>query len=435
MQRLPEPPNPWGLLCTWPAWRGLHDLLRDLEQILRTIGADASYLADAMAAVLTDPISARADLPDGYRLRAVLQKAERRQADDLDLESECLTWISEVARYAVDVPVLLEAAGAADALGPVLTADLPRSLQARFSQVALRLRQMVQGRRLKEALPAPDPAELSSGLGRFVVPQPDGFAIVLPRNASEEAYLAAWRELALRMLERQGLDVVRLHLQLLAARAAGAPAVERQAVYTALGLRQSDRQGPAERCYEAVRQLRRMRLSLYLWELDDGALSLEHQAQDLWALRLQEGGQAHLVEEGGALITRGREWSLAPDHLSWIASMPEAIRGALGHLAHALLYEVEGARNHLSLALGLILSQGVPREVTNEEILRLAGQGLEPERALWQRLRAAARLQRHLGWFADHSGWPRRFGPEEIGPDDWARFLRTVTPFSPPETD
>lgn len=412
MRRLPEPPNPWGLLCTFPAWRGLREALQDLEQLLRTIGGDAADLGAAVAAVLDDPVSARADLPANYRLQTGLQKA--RLPEHLDLESEVPGWVSDVARFACDVPVLLDAAAASDGLGPALALELPRALAGRFTDLVGRLRQMLQGRRLKpSAFSQPEPGEGARGL-RYVVPQPEGYALVLPQGASPDLYQAGWRELAYLLLACEGPDVARLHLALLQA---WPGELARDQVYTALGLRRPD----PERCYAAIRRIQRLRLSLYLWAAYGGSLTVEHQAQDLWSLRLREGGQAHLVDEGGALVTRGQDWWVTPGPHSFVASLPPA--SADGHLARLLLGDLEGSRNGLSLALGLSLAVG-RTSLTNGELLALAG--IDPtleQPDLWPRVRAAMRLQQRGGWQADLSQWARR------NEGDWERFLATETPF------
>jgi hypothetical protein len=421
MRRSQEPQNPWGLLCTFPGWRSLREALLDLEQLLRTIGGDAADLATTVAAVLEDPVSARADLPANYRLRLPLQKG--RLPDHLDLESEVPGWVGDVARIACDVPALLEASGSADGLGPALTAELPRALHGRFADLVQRMRQMLQGRKLKSPLDLePVTGAPAAGRGlRYAVPQADGFALVLPRSAGPSEQRAAGRELSLLLLQRYGLDIARLHLRLLAA---WPGEIGREAVQAALGLRRPD----PVRCYAAIRQLQGVRLSLYNWEVEPGSLTLEHQAQDLWALRLREGGQAHLVEEGNSLVTRGFDWWIAPGPHSWVAALPpEAVDGDQARL---LLGELEGARNPLSLALGLTLGTG-RTAMTNQELLQLAGVA-RTEPRLWQKVRAAVRLQQAGGWEGDLSGWDRELGRrlrENPTAEDWERFLQITTTF------
>lgn len=415
MRRSPESPNPWGLLCTFPGWRGLWETLQDLEQLLRTIGGDAADLGATVAAVLEDPVSARADLPATYRLRLGLQKA--RPPEQLDLESEVPGWVSEVARAACDVPVLLEAVAAADGLGPTLTAELPRALQGRFTDLVQRLRQMLQGRKLKAPLDAPHPSPTAVGASglSYVVPQPDGYALVLPQEATPALYLAAWRELAWALLAYEGADVARLHLALLAHWPAE---LCRDQVYTALGLRKP---GP-ERCYAAMRRLQGLRLSLYLWSVEGGVIELEHQAQEIWTLRLREGGQAHLVEEGGALVARGQEWWVAPGPHSFAATLPPGTVDA--GQAQLLLGDLEGSRNRLSLALGLTLGRG-QSSLTNRELLTLAGYDPTEEAPdLWPKVRAAIRLQQKQAWIGDLSRWGKR---SEM---DWQGFLETESRFT-----
>ncbi len=403
MGRLQEPPNPWGLLTTFPGWRSLRETLHDLEQLLRAAGPDAADLTAGVAGLLADPVSARADLPADYRLHLSLQK--RRLTEQVDLENDLPGWLSDIARMVCDAPVLLAAGASADGLGPALTLELPRAWQARFADLVQQLRQMLQGRKLRggasgEVLEA---WELSPGL-RHAVPQPDGFAVVLPAGAVPAV---AGPEVALLLLGQRGLDAARLHLRLEAGPAS------HEDVRTALGLRRPD----PERCYRALRALQGIRLSVYAWELREGALSLEHQARDLWSLRVQEGGQARLIEEGGTLVTRGQEWWVTPDPQGWAARDSA--------LAHSLLVEREGAKNPLSLAIGLCLAAGQTR-LTNREILHLAGlDPAEPQPELWPRVRAALRLQQRAGWVADLSGWGKR---SDL---DWVAFLETTTSLLP----
>ncbi|MFZ5815588.1 MAG: hypothetical protein ACOY93_09850 [Bacillota bacterium] len=389
-----------------------------MEELLRAIGGEAADLAASLAAALEDPVGARAGLPANYRLRTPLQKSHL--PGHLDLESDLPEWVGEVTRYACDVPVLLEAEAAADRLGPVLTADLPRALQARFGEAVRRLRQGLQGRRLR-AMPGvhPEDGEREAGLS-LVVPQPEGYAVVLPRGAGDALHRTAWRELACLLLAREGADVARLHLQLLGH---WPHELSHGEVRAGLGLR---RPAP-ERCYEALRRLQQLRLSLYQWELEGGLLTLEHQARDLWALRLREGGQAHLVDEGGTLVARGQEWWITPGGHSWAATLEaESVESVL---ARTLLGELEGSRNPLSLALGLLLSRG-QTTVGNRELLRMAGFDVDrPQPELWTRVRAAARLQRRAGWEPDLSRWGKR------NDADWEGFLAAETTFLPTAGD
>jgi|GEM_PF-4190434 len=398
MGRLPEPPNPWALLTPFPGWRMLRETLHELGQLLRAAGPDAADLAESVDTLLADPAGARADLPANYRLRLPLQK--RRLTEQVDLEGDLPGWLSDVARMVCDTPVLLATQETADSLGPALTLELPRALQGRFADLVHQLRQMLQGRKLRVAAaevlePAPGLAHL--GL-RFAAPQPDGLALVLPAGADHSA---AWHEVGLLILQRYGVDAARLHLRLQAG------ATSHDDARTALGLRRPD----SARCYQALRVLQQVRLSVYTWALQEGVLSLEHSAQELWSLQVQEGGQACLVDQGGTLVARGREWVATP------LGRPIGDPG----FAHSLLVEREGARNPLSLAVGLALAAGRSR-LSNREILDLAGVEVSvPQPELWPKLRAALRLQQKAGWVPDLHGWGKR------GEQDWEQFLATNT--------
>jgi hypothetical protein len=426
MYRLPAAPDPWEYLCGWPAWRGLRESLEQLRDLLRsaaTLGGATTDLADAVEALWADPAAVYADMPADYRQRCALRKGDATPVEDL--ETELQGWLVELARWVVDGPALLEAGSAAGALGGSLTSEVPRVWQGRFSMLAAGLRQMIQSARRGGARPTgpgrsgPAPSALAPGprpwAPHLVVPAADGYALVLPEAAGDEALLAAGVELTCHLLYDLGPDAFRLHLFLLTR---GQEETDARQVAEALGATQR-RAAAAEaaRCYEAAVALRRVRLSLYRWSAGEGVLAYSHTAQDLWAFRLREYGQARLMERDGALAARGEEWAITPGPGSWGLALPAGVAEGLASLGLALLGEA-GA-TPAGLALGALLALGGARDglaVANREIRDLAR--LDPAgitvRDLWRQIRQAIRRQASWGWVPEPAPWH----------DDWNRRLR-----------
>jgi hypothetical protein len=429
-----EAPNPWLVLSGWPAWRGLRETLQSLEQVLRHMGAltDAASgavdVADAIGTLLDAPATTYTTTQ--YRLRCTLRKAEPLMpADGTDLDTELLGWIDELARYVTDTPVLLDAAGSAAALGPALTADLPRLWQNRFAGVTRSLQQMLQatgGRKGKSPawapqtppdLPAAPTRPSAAPPGPYIVPDQSGYAIVLPADTPPADLRAAWTELAAAIMRDHGADAMRLHLLLLSA--APAQSIPCDAIFAALGLggrRTGLRHHHTSRCYEAIHQVRRIKLSVYRWGLAGGIITYERTAHDLWSLRVSEYGQARVFEHSGALATHGEDWTLLAGPSSWIHTMPAEVADHLASLSHSLLTEAEGARNLWSLAVGALIARdrapGAEQPVTipTAAVLQLAGidsstADEETHRQVWQGFWAALRLQRKWGWLLDRSDW------------------------------
>jgi hypothetical protein len=439
--------NPWVLLRTWPHWRGLEENLRELEQLLRRAGEPALDLAEQVGALLEDPVAVRAWLPADYRLEIALGKPAA-VSEEFDMESELAGWLTELARQVADVPALLEVPASGDRLGQALTTELPRMWQGRFGALLLPLRMMrrgggrgrVGGVEVGAAEDARLPEEAEGWQPRFVVAGgPEGaggagYLAVLPLAAAAADMLAASRELLYLLLRDLGVDAARLHLLLTAALAEGQSRLEDAAVFAGLGLagRRGGLQGRTDRCYAAIRALREVRLSVYRWWLEESVLTYEHAACGLWELKVEESGQARFVEREGALLTRGQDWTLHMGRGSWADSLaPGELLGHQGLFGRILLEELEGQREPLSLAAGVLLAfgggaaEGEPVAVPNRQIVKLARlEGMAREsgdlRRLRQDLRRAVRLQARWGWAADPSGWPRE--PEE-------GFMQAVTLF------
>ena len=427
MHRPGETPNPWGQLAAWPGWRALRETLHTLEQLLRQAGALADSaagaldVADAIAALLDDPTSL--SVSPYYRQRCPLRKADPMPAEGADMDAELLGWVDELARYVSDTPVLLEAGSTSAALGPALAGELPRYWQNRLTGVVRSVQQMLQaagGRKSKNpGLPLPDlalpgegpPAEPS----HYVVPDETGYALILPDDAGTDDLVAAGQELALLLLRDLGIDAARLHLQLLT----GEREFPRDTVCAALGLdrrKATQRHHHTTRCYEAIRRLQQVKLSLYRWSLSGGTLAYERTGQDLWHLKVQEYGQARVFEQGGTLTAHGEDWTLVPGAQSWLATLPAEAATQLAAFAHSLLTTVDGSRNEIALALGALLARAAgaqpdrPVTVAMGALLRLAGRPEEPadeeaRRRTWQHLQAAIRMQRSAGWEPEPGAW------------------------------
>jgi hypothetical protein len=247
------------------------------------------------------------------------------------------------------------------------------------------------------------------------VPDETGYALILPDSAGVTDLVAAGQELALLLLRDLGVDAARLHLQLLT----GEREVPRDTVFAALGLERrkaAQRHHLTTRCYEAIRRLQQVKLSLYRWSLSGGTLTYERTGQDLWRLKVQEYGQARVFEQGGALTAHGEDWTLVPGAQGWLANLPAEAAAQLAAFAETLLTTVDGSHNEIALALGALLAQGTgaqldrPVIVTMGALLRLAGRPEEPadeetRRRTWQHIQAALRIHRNAGWEPEPGAW------------------------------
>ncbi|HYG56755.1 MAG TPA: hypothetical protein VD902_01615 [Symbiobacteriaceae bacterium] len=397
--------NPWAVLCAWPAWRGLHDSLQELEQLLRLAGsqrasADAAELADSVAALLEDPAFATGS--GTYRM--AFRAGEKPTGEDGDLTGQLLDWLGQLSRYVTDAPVLLTAPQAARDAG-LLAVELPRAWQARLGGLAFQLKQVLRGRGARNGGQPPAGAEYQlPGHIACVIPQDGGYAITLPAGDDPAAIHRAWAELLYWLLADAGPDAARLHLLLLAA--AGLPEIACEAVYAALGLHRRNaptRRERNRRSDAALRRLQGVRITIYRYSAKDRHnFAYDREATALWDVTTRDYGQATLVEQGSGLVTRGEGWAMRPGPGSLAARLDP---GEWAGLSRTLLDAVDGRANRLSLSAATLLGCGVTT-LPNREVLRLAGVA-SPDEAIWPKLRAALRLQQHWGWEPDFGQWPR----------------------------
>ncbi|HWI60959.1 MAG TPA: hypothetical protein VNT75_03895 [Symbiobacteriaceae bacterium] len=377
-------------LSSYPAWRSVGDTLRELACLLRAAGVDFADLAAQVDSLADDPAAAADLLPSGYRIRFPLRTPRLPAADESDLEGQLQSWLADLARHLADVPLLLAAPAAAEALGQALTGELPRAWTARLGVPVFGLRQQVRGARSARAPVAFPSVPSAAPPLHWVIALGDTYHVVLPSGAPAACADRAKRELRYLLLRDLGLDAARLHL-LLCAAPGGVTETE---VRRALGLKGAHRAAD-ERAYAAVARLQQVRLSLLTWDAPDGALAWERQPLSLWDVLVSEYGQACLDERSGKLAAHGSQWAFSPRPESWGMGLDAESR--------FLLEDLNGRKDPLSLATAVRLSLAEGDEVVlqNAEVGALAGGALDRNR-----LRAAARLQRLSGWEPDFSGWP-----------------------------
>lgn len=302
------------------------------------------------------------------------------------------------------------------------------------------------------------------------------YHIILPYNPSTETVILAQKELAYEMLRSMGPDTVWLHMLLLAYTARVQKGekcvIPRQAVYKALGLEHRTdltRREKDQRCFEEIRRLQSIGLSILQLRLNGKDVSYERRRGYMWHLATREFGQVRLEEERGRFVQRFEDWQLlaAPGHWADLFLFGEPLR-QVGWLAQDMFEKIDRRRSTWAIALAVMLTfygRFDPKariSLTMAQIIEFAGGDLAPtDRGARYEIRMqvlnAIAEQEKWGWTVDRSDWPdwlRRKtdmdldkademvtgdgseaapGSARIPAGSWDIFLAVTTHFEPPQ--
>lgn len=259
------------------------------------------------------------------------------------------------------------------------------------------------------------------------------YHIVLPSDASDEAFAVAQKELAHNMLKEMGPDTAWLHMLLLAYSAqtykGGSFVIPREEVYRVLGLdKRTDltRSQKDERCFNEMDRLRSIGIQIVSLELGGKNIDFQRGISSLWDLGYREYGQARLIPESvGKWTLNFNDWQLTGrPGLAWadIFLYGDGPR-QFGNMAREMLRTIDRRKAPLGpgLAVQLVFQSrfeaGEVIRVRNRNIIEFAGGDLAPEdfRARYDtktQVMNAIYEQTKWGWGLDFSEWPNDLRPD-----------------------